>query len=269
MTIRTSISRLGRATLLATLLAVLVVPMHPVAADYNPTVNIGDTTVVEGNSGTTNAVFTVSMTLPSQNTVTILYSTQDGSAQQGVAYQYTAGSLVLPPGTTTKTISVPVIGNLTPNQPAGNKTFSVSLLSATNAILGASTGTGTIYEDDVLPALSITSTALPHGLGGTNSNAVFPVALSPASAVAVSVKYSTSNSSTIAGLDYAATSGVLNFAPGVTSKNINVPVFGRNGVLADSTFSVTLASPVNSAPAHQRRDRDAPDRPPDAQVVAR
>jgi hypothetical protein len=247
MKVRGAMRRLVPLTLLVALLGALGLPARQARADNNPTVNVADATTMEGNSGTTNMVFIVSLTTKSQNDVTVVYNTSDGTTQAGVGYTYTAGSLVIPAGSSSKTISVPVIGNVTPTIPAGpDKTFSMNLASATNATLGVATATGTIYEDDVTPALTIESTAVPRGAGGTSSVMTFPVLLSPPSLAPVSVKYSSANSSAIAGVDYTAASGVVNFAPGVTMQNISVTEFGKNGLAPDATYGITLANPVNA-----------------------
>src|SRR5206468_359280 len=44
------------------------------------TISINDVTVAEGNAGTTSAVFTVSLSVPSSQTVTVNYATADGTA---------------------------------------------------------------------------------------------------------------------------------------------------------------------------------------------
>ena len=52
----------------------------------------------------------------------------------------------------------------------------------------------------------------------------FTVTLGRAASAAVSVQYATANGSAIAGSDYTATSGTLNFAAGETEKTVSVPV---------------------------------------------
>ena len=52
----------------------------------------------------------------------------------------------------------------------------------------------------------------------------FQVTLSPASAVAVAVRYATADGTATAGADYVATSGRLVFAPGQTQRTVDVPV---------------------------------------------
>jgi hypothetical protein len=55
--------------------------------DSQPTISIGDVTVTEGNSGTVNANFQVSLSSASGQTVSVGYSTADGTAP---ARRYTA-----------------------------------------------------------------------------------------------------------------------------------------------------------------------------------
>ena len=59
--------------------------------------------------------------------------------------------------------------------------------------------------------------------------------------------YATSNGTANAGADYTGTSGTLNFAPGVTSQTITVPI--SNDLLdeLDETFTVNLANAVNAS----------------------
>ncbi|HKG45453.1 MAG TPA: Calx-beta domain-containing protein, partial [Pyrinomonadaceae bacterium] len=65
---------------------------------------------------------------------------------------------------------------------------------------------------------------------------------------AVSVNYATTDGTAIAGSDYTATSGTLNFAPGELTKFISIPLI--NDTLfenANETFTITLSNPTNSA----------------------
>ena len=63
--------------------------------------------------------------------------------------------ILFAPGETTKTISVPVKGDLLYEDA---ETFTVNLSSPTNATLGTATGTGTITNDDDVPSLIVTTT---------------------------------------------------------------------------------------------------------------
>ena len=50
--------------------------------DDAPCLSIGDVAVTEGNSGTTNAVFTVTLSPASTQTVTVNYATANGTADR-------------------------------------------------------------------------------------------------------------------------------------------------------------------------------------------
>ena len=75
-----------------------------------PGVSIADTSVVEGDVGTTNAVFSLVLNAPSAQTVTVAYSTANGTAVAGIDYEATSGVVTFAPGVTNQTIAVPVIG---------------------------------------------------------------------------------------------------------------------------------------------------------------
>ena len=211
-----------------------------------PAVSIANATVAEGNSGTTNDPFTVTLSKPSTKTVTVGYSTANGSATAGSDYTATSGTLTFAPGVTTQIINVAVTGD-TAVEPS--ETFTVALGSAVNAALGAATATGTITNDDVtptpLPTIAIANAAVPEGNSGTR-NMVFTVTLSATANNTITVGYSSANGTAIAGQDYTAASGTLTFAPGATAQQINVSVIGDTTVEPTETFTVTLSGPTNA-----------------------
>src|SRR5207248_138551 len=102
---------------------------------------INDVSVAEGNSGTTNAVFTVSLSQSTTATVTVHYATADGTATQPSDYAAASGDLTFAPGDTAKTVVVSVNGDTTPE---ADETFLVNLSAATNATIGDGQGLGTI-----------------------------------------------------------------------------------------------------------------------------
>src|SRR5262249_13945595 len=62
----------------------------------------------------------------------------------------------------------------------------------------------------------------------------------------VSAAYKTADGSATAPSDYASANGTLTFAPGETSKTIDVSVVGDTTVEPDETMTVGLSSPVNA-----------------------
>ena len=78
-----------------------------------PTISINDKTVTEGNSGTSNATFTVTLSANPTQPVTVHYATLAGTATEGNDYVATSGDLVFPAsGGTTQNINVPIKGDI-------------------------------------------------------------------------------------------------------------------------------------------------------------
>ena len=113
--------------------------------DAPPTITITDASVTEGNSGTTPATFTVSLSHASGNPVTVQDATANGTATAGADYTAGSGTLTFNPGVTSLPIAVPVTGE-TAAEP--NETFAVNLTTPVNGVFGDNQGAGTIVNDD-------------------------------------------------------------------------------------------------------------------------
>jgi len=212
--------------------------------DSSPSLSINDVTVTENNTGSVNAVFTVTLSPASGQTVTVNYATADGTATAPADYTAASGgTLTFNPGITSRTITVPVIGD-TLDEP--NETFVVNLSGAVNATIADAQGTGTITDNDATPSLRINNVSVAEGNTGTTVNASFTVTLSAASSQTVSVSYATSNVTAVAGQDYTAVSGTLTLPPGTTTQTIVVPVLGDVLDEASETYNVNLSAPVNA-----------------------
>ena len=206
-----------------------------------PQLSIGDAAVTEGDSGTTNAIFTVNLSTEASNVVTVNYNTITGSA--GLSdFINTSGTLTFAPGVTSQTIAVPVQGDLIDE--GASETFSLILSSPVNASLAADTGLGTITDDDAA-TLSIGDAAVTEGNSDVTA-AVFTVTLSTPSAFTVSVDAATTNDTALAGSDYLAATGRLTFAPGVTALSFTVAVSGDLIVENNETFLVNLTNETNA-----------------------
>jgi hypothetical protein len=210
--------------------------------DPLPTLSIGDATVTEGNAGSVNASFTVTLSAASGRTVTVDYATSDESAAAGTDYTSASGLLSFNPGETTKTVGVTVYGDVL-DEP--DETFAITLSGAVGATLGDGKARGTITDDDATPTLSIDNVPVVEGNSGT-VNATFVVTLSAASGRDVTVNFATANGTAVSPGDYSALSGQLTFAPGVTSKQITVLVKGDLLDEASETYFVNLSSPANA-----------------------
>jgi uncharacterized repeat protein (TIGR01451 family) len=204
-----------------------------------PEVAIADVTVAEGDVGATDAVFTLSLSVASGRQVSVDYATADDTALAGLDYQAAAGTVTFPPGTTSTTVAVPVLGDLS-DEP--DETFSVDLTSPVNATLADPEGLGTILDDDEME-ISVDDVTIDEGDTGT-VDALFTISLSSQSASPLSVDFATADGTATAGGDYQATSGTLTLAPGETSGTLAVTVFGDLQLEPDETFSVELSNPT-------------------------
>lgn len=124
--------------------------------DAVPSLSINDVSLTEGNSGSANLTFTVTLSPASGKSVTVNYATADGTASTGgTDYTSTSGTLTFTPGQTTQTINVPILGDTSVET---NETFFVNLSGATNATISDSQGLGTISNDDLAADIPMTLT---------------------------------------------------------------------------------------------------------------
>ena len=205
---------------------------------------ITDATVVEGNSGSVQAVFTVTLSGEPSGQVTVDFATSDASAFAGADYAAQSGTLTLGPGMLSRTITVPILGDRVGE---GDETFFVKLSNPLGALLRDPDGMGSIVDNE--PSISI-----DHGLGinpltvvegdsGTTP-AVFTVTLSHAYDQEVTVDYYTSTGHTS---DIISASGTLRFLPGQTSQTITVAVVYDLIHEALEAFNVYLTNPSPNA----------------------
>nr|WP_244860074.1 putative Ig domain-containing protein [Xanthomonas arboricola] len=130
--------------------------------DALPALSIDDVSVNEGNSGTTTATFTVSLSMASGQTVSVNYATADGTATAGSDYVARSGTLTFAPGVTAQGVAITVNGDTAVES---NETFSVGLSGASNASIARATGTGTIVNDDVV--VTVGPASLPAATAGS------------------------------------------------------------------------------------------------------
>ncbi|MCC8432068.1 cellulase family glycosylhydrolase [Reyranella aquatilis] len=202
-----------------------------------PTISVGDASVVEGNSGTVQMNFTVSLSKAASGPVTVAYATADGTATAGSDYVARSGTITFAAGETQKTISVTVNGDKVAEL---NETLALRLSSPSGATIADGAAVGTITTDDVVvPKITIADATIKEGDGGTRDLA-FTITLSEATTAPVSVTYGTEDGTAKAGLDYVAQTGTVTFAPGETSKVINIKVSGDTAIEGNETLKINL-----------------------------
>jgi hypothetical protein len=123
-----------------------------------PTISIGDVGVAEGDGGTTSAVFMVTLSAPSGQTVSASFATADGTATAGQDYVPASGTVSFAPGSTAQPVSVDVLGDTIFE---GDETFVANITNPVNGTIGDGQGLGTIVDDET--GISLSSNELNHG----------------------------------------------------------------------------------------------------------
>jgi hypothetical protein len=204
--------------------------------DDEPRINVIDVTKIEGNSGTTQVNFTVSLSAAYDAPVTVHFATANGTATAGNDYQASSGTLTIPVGQTSATISVLVNGD---RLPESNETFFVDLSQATNGFIAIGRGQGTIMDDE--QRISIGDVTKSEGKKGQTTLFTFTVTLSAAYDQPVTMSFNTTDGTAkTSDADYVAKSGTLTFNPGETTKTITIVVNGDSKREADETFYLDL-----------------------------
>jgi Ca2+-binding RTX toxin-like protein len=200
------------------------------------------------------ATFTVTLSGVPEGTVTVDYALFGGTAVESQSYDFTAsdGTLTFLPGTTTQTITVNILG-AQPVEPL--QSFFLSLSSPVNASIANNFVLGTIVDnddvvsdDDVSGAiesdekanLSVRDVVVDERAG----TATFDLILSQATTEAFTVQYSTESTlgTALAGADYAAEIGSIEFAAGQTSQRITVNLVDDSTVENNEFFHLTLGA---------------------------
>lgn len=131
--------------------------------DRLPALFVNDITVAERSGQPTNAVFTVRLSALSGRTVTVRYTTSNGTAVANTEFNPTNGFLTFPPGVTNRPLTVTLRGN-PPAQ--ASKIFSVNLSNPTNATLGDPRGLCTLRADNA--PFNVAAAPPPDPIGPTS-----------------------------------------------------------------------------------------------------
>jgi serralysin len=149
--------------------------------DFLPTINLSaNQTIVEGFTSPQNLSYTVTLSKASTQSITVQYATANGTAIAGSDYTSTTGVLTFNPGITTQVINIPILND---DLNEVNETFTLSLTSPTNAVLGTTKTVTTTISDTVtasvtttLPAnvenLTLTGTTAINGTGHAGNNVI-------------------------------------------------------------------------------------------------
>ncbi|NBB23039.1 DUF11 domain-containing protein, partial [Runella sp. CRIBMP] len=220
--------------------------------DDQATFSVNSVSQNEGNAGTQNYSFTVTLDKAIDAAASVNIATTNGTATTA-DNDYVANSTTLNfTGTAgeTKTFNVVVNGDL---KVEPNETFTVSLSSVVasgrNVVISgpSGTGTGTITNDDAA-TISINDVTQAEGDAGTTTF-TFNVTLSQVVSSAVTVDFATAPGTANAGGDYTTNSGTLTFPANGAGQTQTVSVSVLGDVVGESneTFFVNLTNIMGAA----------------------
>ncbi|MBC8180892.1 hypothetical protein H8E88_07190, partial [candidate division KSB1 bacterium] len=201
----------------------------------NDGIIIGDYTVNE-NIGTMS--FTVTLPTANESEVRVDYQTTNGTAFSPGDYTMTLGTLIFPPGITTRTVDVPIIDDTIDED---TENFAVDLSNPVNATIADNQGVGTINDNDDPPTITISDENENENIGLMG----FTTTLSAISGKAISVNYQTSDGTATAPGDYTSSSGTLTIPAGSRTGTINILIIDDVIDENNETFTLTLSNPVN------------------------
>jgi ELWxxDGT repeat protein len=130
-----------------------------------PGLAVHPVSVTEGDSGTVDAVFKVSLLTPNPDPVSVDFATVDGSATAGSDYEARSGSLAFAPGDREHEVVVRVTGDGLFER---DETFQVELSNPRGAPITRASATGRIRDDDG----ALVRVTLPGGATGLNFTAI-------------------------------------------------------------------------------------------------
>jgi hypothetical protein len=207
--------------------------------DDSTAISISAASILEGNSGSTDLVFNLTLSQPSKDPVTASFTAASGTAIVGTDFLATAGTVSFASNTTTQTVRVSVLGDL---RLENDEDLTVILSNPVGATLAIASATGSIRNDDAV-SLSI---ADARGLE-SSSPMNFAVTLTGVSDIPVAASFASANDSALAPGDYTATSGTVSFTPGVSLQQIPVVIISDSDTEQDERFFVRLSLPSPAA----------------------
>ena len=235
----TSIDGIGQDTAVVTVV-VNSEPLPPPTPPVPPTISITDDVVVEGETAT----LTISLSKPWTETVSVQYSSSDGSAVAPGDYDPVTGlvTITFAPGETSKDISV---STNVDNAEEETETFDVNLSSPTNATIADETGVVAIENGPVEPPTP-TPTPIPIPIPPPGvldvepGNAEVNEAGLPARSSEAAGSNEAANSETTEGtITYTAEDGpAVVTISGVAVASVGQTVAGASGTLTVTSIAV-------------------------------
>lgn len=191
------------------------------------------------------AQVTVNRSGSGAGTVTVRFSTADGTATAPADYTAVLGRTVtFLPGVRNVTVSIPVVNDAILE---GVETLNLALADVQGAaVLGVrSTATLDILDEDVGGVIQFSTAVYTVAEGG--GSATIAVVRTGSTAAGATVQYATSDGTATAGTDYTAELGTLTFGAGQTRRTFTVPINADADPEGVETVTLTLSNPGPNA----------------------
>jgi hypothetical protein len=197
----------------------------------------GNISVPEGTGTNPTATFTVTRSeVGSGQAVTVGYATGPVTAQSGIDFVPASGTVTFAPGELSRTVGVEIVGDAL-DEP--DEFFHLVFQNPQGAeIIVVHDPSCFIVDDDATqPPVSINGTSLVEGDSG---NTAATLQVSFAGTAGATVAWETRTDTATSGVDFVPASGVLTFAPGETTKTVQVEIIGDTLLENDEIASVRL-----------------------------
>lgn len=210
-------------------------PVDLVIDTLVPEVSIGDVTLMEGDSGTTQARLSVTLSSASSRSVSVGYVTQDVTAKAGTDYTRSSGIITFEPGQTLQTVTIPVLADRVVED---DEVFDVVLNRPVRALISRTEGSATVTlgNDDVVTTFKLDATTPSQVTeGGTVSFRVVasaPVLQDTLLNYAVSGTELPGVAGVASSFDYAPSGGRLTLAEGATTASFDIR-FSDDGMVEE------------------------------------
>ncbi|HHB94111.1 MAG TPA: hypothetical protein ENK88_03110, partial [Campylobacterales bacterium] len=184
--------------------------------------------------------FTIQLSeAPGFGSVTVNYSTADGSAKAGSDYTATAGSVTFYLWQTSKTIDVPII-NDTIHENSESLYMNISN-SDTGYVVSDAQGVGTIYDDDLAPLEAKVYNRYEKEKD-SNWTLRFTVKLNQNATSNIDLNYTTQDNTAIAGEDYIKSSGTITIPKNSKYGYIPITIIGDTIPENTENFKIKISS---------------------------
>ena len=210
--------------------------------DDESSISISNVTATVSEGGT-NVVITLVRSGALLTSVSVDFTTLNGTAISTNDYRGTNGTVTFPANTPVKTFIIPIVNDTVVE---GNETFQFRISNPQGGVqLGTTTNeTVTITDNDLGGTIKFGAASF-NGVEG--SNAIVTITRTDGTASGVTVQFTISGGTAISGTDYTNVSGTITFNAGETNKKVNVPIVMDGSTESTETANLFLSNVTGGA----------------------